>query len=135
MSEFYDTGGGIFGGPGFLNRGRGLQFFQPSINSNRVKTPYLIIGDTITLASNTPGAVIYYTIDGSPPSIESTIYSMPIALPDATTTYKAIAVKVDLDDSAIMTRIYEILKGYDYDGNWDETYTENFGERYEESWT
>ena len=32
MSDFYDTGGGIFGGPGFLNRGKGLQFFQPQNN-------------------------------------------------------------------------------------------------------
>lgn len=49
-------------------------------------------GTLITITSATPGANIYYTIDGSEPDETDTLYTVPFALPnDAVTTLKAKA--------------------------------------------
>lgn len=46
----------------------------------------------VQLTSNTPDATIYYTLDGSDPSFDSTIYSGPISINEPT-TIKAFAWK------------------------------------------
>lgn len=46
----------------------------------------------VALSCITEGSVIYYTIDGSTPSVSSTLYSTPIVI-DKETTIKAIGVK------------------------------------------
>ena len=49
-------------------------------------------GQSVTIECVTAGAIIYYTLDGTDPTDESTEYVGPVALPDfATTTVKAIA--------------------------------------------
>lgn len=54
----------------------------------------------VTLACETADASIYYTLDGTDPTAESTLYNAPFTL-DATTTVKAIAVKENMQNSTI----------------------------------
>ena len=63
-------------------------------------------GFTVELASNTEGAEIYYTIDGSEPTKESEKYSGPIeVLSD--TTIKAVAYKGEMSPSDIISQTYK----------------------------
>ena len=55
---------------------------------------------TVEIFCATPGASIYYTTDGTMPTSNSTAYNGAISLA-ATTTIKAIAVKADMNDSAV----------------------------------
>lgn len=63
----------------------------------------------ISIASDTAGATIYYTVNGSTPTTSSTEYSAPITINEAT-TIKAIAVKADYNDSAVTSKSFEITK-------------------------
>lgn len=62
---------------------------------------------TVTLASATSGATIFYTNDGSTPTRASAIYTVPISITDAV-MIKAIAIKAGMNDSPIKTSIYTI---------------------------
>ena len=57
---------------------------------------------TVEISCATPGASIYYTTDGTMPTSNSTAYNGAISL-TSTTTIKAIAVKADMNDSAVAT--------------------------------
>jgi hypothetical protein len=61
----------------------------------------------VTLTSATAGAAIYYTTDGSDPTVDSELYDGPINL-EATTTVKAIAKAANLDASPIASRTYTV---------------------------
>ena len=61
---------------------------------------------SVTLATTTEGATIYYTIDGTEPTAESLIYQNPIEIAE-NTTIKAIAVLGE-NVSAVSTANYEI---------------------------
>ncbi len=66
----------------------------------------------VNLATATPGAAIWYTVDGSVPvpgSAGSSAYTGPILIKDAL-TLKAIAVKPDWLPSAVMEEKYEISR-------------------------
>lgn len=54
----------------------------------------------VTLACETTDAAIHYTTDGTDPTAESTLYENPFTL-NATTTVKAIAMKENMQNSAI----------------------------------
>ncbi|MDR2490230.1 MAG: chitobiase/beta-hexosaminidase C-terminal domain-containing protein [Spirochaetaceae bacterium] len=83
---------------------------------NKVATPTadpaagaVAAGTPITLSYSTDEALIYYTIDGTEPTVESTLYSdddKPIITEE--TTIKAIAVKDDLTTSDVLTAAYTI---------------------------
>ncbi len=61
---------------------------------------------SVTLSSETSGATIYYTTDGTEPTTESTQYTAAIAV-STTTTIKAIAVKGS-DVSTVASATYHI---------------------------
>ena len=60
---------------------------------------------SVVLTTTTPGATIYYTLDGTTPPTSSTLYTVPINI-GATTTLKAVAIKEGMNDSAILTAAY-----------------------------
>jgi hypothetical protein len=64
-------------------------------------------GQKISIADNTPDAVVYYTMDGSLPSTASKQYSGPIAL-TSSTTVSAVAVKSGLR-SAVVSSVFSVV--------------------------
>lgn len=64
-------------------------------------------GTAVSLASTTEGATIYYTTDGTTPSMESEVYNGPITVSSAV-TIKAIAVKEGSDPSSALSAAYTI---------------------------
>lgn len=74
----------------------------------------------VTIACETEGAEIRYTLDGSEPTAESDIYSAAIEAPlNAVTTIKARAFKAEYTESAIATAVYSIY-------NWTAVETPTF---------
>jgi hypothetical protein len=69
----------------------------------------VVAGTQVTLKTKTPGAVIYYTIDGSTPTTDSTEYNGPITISEPV-TIKAIAVKTGMINSDMMTEHYTIAQ-------------------------
>jgi uncharacterized repeat protein (TIGR02543 family) len=63
-------------------------------------------GTAVTLSSSTQGAVIFYTTDGSAPSMASAVYQSPIQIMSSPTTIRAIASRVSMLDSDMMTATY-----------------------------
>ncbi|WP_185602316.1 chitobiase/beta-hexosaminidase C-terminal domain-containing protein [Paenibacillus sp. 598K] len=86
---------------------------NPRQLSTRVDAPTLSLpygvypsAEAVTVTSATPGAEIYYTIDGTTPTTASTPYTKPVILKNGTVQlFQAIAVKPGLADSG-MTRAY-----------------------------
>ena len=64
-------------------------------------------GTLVTLTSDTQGAVIRYTTDGSTPTEKSSIYNQPIAIYQDT-TIKAYASSADSADSEVVTFVYTL---------------------------
>ncbi|MEG2815922.1 MAG: chitobiase/beta-hexosaminidase C-terminal domain-containing protein, partial [Oscillospiraceae bacterium] len=62
----------------------------------------------VELYSNTQGAVIYYTLNGSVPTTSSTVYSGAITVTDTTKIY-AIAVSGNYSESAVLKYTVKFL--------------------------
>jgi len=99
---------------GMANSGILTAAYTINIPSNTVVTPTANppagtynADQTVTLSSTTPGATIYYTLDGNDPTETSTQYSSAITI-NQTTTLKAIAKKSGMTDSSILTAVYTI---------------------------
>lgn len=67
-------------------------------------------GTAITLKTETEGANIYYTLDGSEPSTESSLYEESITI-NGDLVIKAIAVKDGMENSEIATFSFQIAAG------------------------
>ena len=65
----------------------------------------------ITLNCTTEGAFVYYTIDGTEPSVNSTLYTQPFTLSESATV-KAIAVKEGYNDSKVTNVTFNVTKAY-----------------------
>jgi hypothetical protein len=63
---------------------------------------------TVTITSPTTNSVIYYTLDGSAPSVFSTLYTAPIVLSN-TKTVKATAVAASDADSTPASSLFTII--------------------------
>jgi LruC domain-containing protein len=61
----------------------------------------------VAISSSTSGASIYYTTDGSTPTINSTLYTSPISV-DISQTISAIAVKNGMTNSGVTSSSYVI---------------------------
>jgi len=64
----------------------------------------------VTISCSTADATIYYTLDGSDPTAESTVYTEPISV-EASVTIKAIAMKEGFNASNIATAEYTLILG------------------------
>jgi hypothetical protein len=62
---------------------------------------------SVSISDATPGAIIYYTTDGSPPSASSTPYAQPIQV-SSTTTLNAIALAPGYANSPVTSAIYTL---------------------------
>jgi hypothetical protein len=65
------------------------------------------VSQMVTLATETDGATIHYTLDGATPSTASPVYSTPLNI-STSTTLMFFAVKIDMADSQVVTAIYDI---------------------------
>ena len=65
----------------------------------------------ITLNCATEGAFVYYTIDGTEPSANSTLYTQPFTLSESATV-KAIAMKEEYNDSKVTEVTFNVTKAY-----------------------
>ncbi|WP_394831147.1 chitobiase/beta-hexosaminidase C-terminal domain-containing protein [Pendulispora rubella] len=61
----------------------------------------------VTIRTDTPGATIHYTMNGSTPDSTSPIYTLPLAIA-RTTTIKAIARRPGSRDSEVRSATYDI---------------------------
>lgn len=77
--------------------------------------------DLITLTCATPGAAIWYTIDGSTPTTSSTLYTAPFTLPIGTATAKAIGTKAGMTDSDIATAVFTVSAALTYSVVWEDS--------------
>jgi Chitobiase/beta-hexosaminidase C-terminal domain len=66
-------------------------------------------GDTaVTLRCETPGAILYYTVDGSQPVANSPVYDAPIMVIGTELTIKSFASVAGKKDSAVVTGVFRI---------------------------
>ncbi len=86
-------------------------------NLEQVADPVIDITDgVISMTTETEGATIYYTADGSIPTIESTEYTEPFSITESA-TIKAIAIKNGYLDSEIKEAIYTPVLLLEYESN------------------
>jgi N-acetylneuraminic acid mutarotase len=109
----------LFGGYGFDSSGNfgylnDLWEFQPTSASKSAATPVFspvagtyAAAQTVTISDATAGAIIYYTTNGTTPTISSTVYAGAITV-SSTETLKAIATATALSTSAVATAVYTI---------------------------
>jgi len=93
---------------------RGCQIFRISSSNNKVASPAISVkggtypgGCSINISTSTPGATIYYTIDGTTPTTSSKSFTTDIII-TTNTVLKAIALKNGMDNSFMSSETYSI---------------------------
>lgn len=75
-----------------------------------VATPVIALSSNkAAITCATSGAVIHYTTDGTEPTADSAVYSVPLSIAASPTTIKAIAMKLDCHDSAVASKVFTIV--------------------------
>lgn len=77
----------------------------------------ILSGTGVTLITATNGAKIHYTMDGSLPTVSSSTYAGPIIVtgtPGTVITIRAIATKIGMTDSGVLTKEYTIAAPGDF---------------------
>jgi hypothetical protein len=64
---------------------------------------------SISMSCSTPASTIYYTLDGSAPNTNSTVYSMPVII-NGGTTVNAFAVANAYDNSSVRSIFYQLVQ-------------------------
>jgi hypothetical protein len=85
-----------------------------TINLPQAATPTISVAagsytaaQTVTISDTTPGAIIYYTTDGTTPTMNSSVYSGAITV-SSTETIEAMATASGYSTSAVATAAYTI---------------------------
>lgn len=66
-------------------------------------------GTTITISNSTPGATLYYTVDGSNPTTNSPVYTGPFVI-NGGTTVKAFGVAPQYLNSSVRSTFYQLVQ-------------------------
>ena len=72
---------------------------------------------SVTISDTTPGAIVYYTTDGTIPATTSKVYTTPIAV-SASETLKAISTASGYTTSQVTTAAYVIASSSSGTGEW-----------------
>ena len=111
----------LFGGEGYDSAGtdgylNDLWEFQPVLITLPAAAPSFSIApgsyataQSVTISDTTPGAIIYYTSDGSTPTASSMVYSGAITV-SASETLQAIAVASGYSSSSVTSAAYTIMQ-------------------------
>lgn len=81
---------------------------QVSPITSNVASGVVAYGTEVTLSTTTVGATIYYTLDGTTPTVKDTPFTAPIVLKNESTTISAVAVKSGMSSSNIARFTYRI---------------------------
>ncbi|MDB5103204.1 MAG: hypothetical protein JWP91_893 [Fibrobacteres bacterium] len=114
VHEMADSLGGLWTGP--LKPGARIDSIPLPDPIQRVKAPganppgvYAFTDSVAVTLTGEPGAVIYYSLDGSTPDNNSTLYTGPVRLRGASYTVKAVAYMKGRDHSDITANNYELV--------------------------
>ena len=91
-------------GIGLIGSGSGSGSVTPTVNAPNFSGATQFEESTQVSMTGPTGSEIHYTLDGTVPTAESTLYEGPITLSE-TTTVKAIAIK-DGVSSSVTSRTY-----------------------------
>jgi glycosidase len=72
----------------------------------------VLLGNSLTISSVTPGAMIFFTLDDSLPSSDSIAYSEPLLLGEGEYILQAIALAEDHLASDVLRKVIKVQPGY-----------------------
>ncbi len=91
----------------YMKRNQGTKLTVSPVSAS-VAAGKVVTGTKVVLSTETNGATIYYTTNGTTPTSLSTVYTAPIVLAEGETTIIAIAMKSGMTTSAPVTFKYTV---------------------------